>query len=375
MTGTITLRRRGAKLLRDWRFLAMLVVLFLIVIAIPFAAVEPSEYQSLYDELTEDDPYGFLKIIALAVGAIVIGPVLVRLGTAGRIEIRESGIAFRSELPELLQAFQPDWDYTWGQIQDAKFVRPMLTNPMLLQLTFGAGGRTVTLIPWQWIEADSEDGGFAQVFSTVRKQSREVEKLIRQSPLVKAFELHNKLDADAPVSPPAPPEGINASKAAQALVVVFVGLVLYFIIDMYFGFGEYYAGVTPWHMFAAAALCGLGLAAIMLHVAGHLSSQGKLMAMLFGVGAGLASYPFLLRVNAWTDPVGLQSYSYTLGDGDTWAAEADVPDLVFDIGSDYWDQFEPGDTKSFELRFGGLGFYQVNMLPVYAEQRAYYASR
>ena len=87
------------------------------------------------------------------------------------------------------------------------------------------------------------------------------------------------------------------------------------------------------------------------------------------------SIPFLLRANAWTDPIGLQDYSYTLAAQDTWVAAEDVPDLVFDIGSDYWEQFEPGDSKSFELRFGGLGFYQINMLPVYAEQRAFYASQ
>ena len=157
--------------------------------------------------------------------------------------------------------------------------------------------------------------------------------------------------------------------------MLFVGLVLYFILDMYFGFGEYYAGAVPWHLFAAAGVCGLGLAATMLHIAGHLSSQGKLIAMLFGAGAGMASYPFLLRVNAWTDPAGLQAYSYTLGSDDTWVARADVPDLVFDIGSDYWNQFGPGDSKSFELRRGGLGFYQINMRPVYAEQRVFYESQ
>ena len=99
------------------------------------------------------------------------------------------------------------------------------------------------------------------------------------------------------------------------------------------------------------------------------------MAMLFGVGAGLASYPFLLRVNAWTDPVGLQDYRYTLAANDTWVADEEVPNLVFDIGSDYWIQFEPGDSKSFQLRRGGLDFYQVNMRPIYAEQREFYSTQ
>ena len=80
-------------------------------------------------------------------------------------------------------------------------------------------------------------------------------------------------------------------------------------------------------------------------------------------------------MNAWTDPIGPQTYRYTLAERDVRAAEEDVPDLVFDISSDYWDQFEPGDARSFELRRGGLAFYQVNMRPVYAEQREFYNAR
>jgi hypothetical protein len=46
---------------------------------------------------------------------------------------------------------------------------------------------------------------------------------------------------------------------------------------------------------------------------------------------------------------------------------------VFDIDSRYWNQFEPGDVKDFQLREGGLGFAQINMAPIYAEQRAFYS--
>lgn len=372
MGDSLTLMRRGAALVRDWRFYAALVVLAIVALAPLLAVFDLDNLQSFNDALTGEERDELIELAAIFLGAVVLGPVLLRAGTCGRIEIRESGIAFRSELPELLQSFQPDWDYTWGQIQDVRFVRPMLTNPMMLQLTFRAGEQTVTLIPWQWIDADAAKVSFTETFSVARKRKRELEELVRQTPLAKAFENRDKFDPEDPIASPAPPDGINASKTAQAVVVLFVALVLYFIIDVYFGFGEYYVGMAPWHWFAGFAVCGLGIAATMLHIAGHLSSQGKLMAMLFGVGVGLASYPFLLRVNAWTDPVGLQDYSYTLGERDTWVAEENVPDLVFDIGSQYWDQFEPGDAKSFQLRRGGLDFYQINMLPVYAEQRAFY---
>ncbi|MDH3419808.1 MAG: hypothetical protein OEM78_10065 [Gammaproteobacteria bacterium] len=375
MVESLTLVRRGAALVRDWRFSAALIVLVIATLGIPVMAIDFSELSEFFDALTGEDRQEFTKLVALVLGAVFIGPLIIRVSTRGRIEIRESGIAFRSELPELLQSMQPDWDYTWGQVQDARLVRPMLTNPLMLPLQFSADGRTVTLIPWQWVDAAAEKGSLAETLSVGRKRKRELEKLVRQSPLITAFEQRGKLDVGDPIAPPAQAGGINASKTAQAVAVLFVALVLYFIIDMYFGFGEYYAGVAPWHFFVSFAVCGLGLAATMLHVAGHLSSQGKLMAMLFGIGMGLASYPFLLRVNAWTDPIGLQAYRYILAERDTWVAEEDVPDLVFDISSEYWEQFEPGDSRSFELRRGGLDFYQVNMRPVYAEQREFYSAR
>jgi len=375
MVESLTLVRRGAALVRDWRFSAALIVLVIATLGIPVMAIDFSELSEFFDALTGEDRQEFTKLVALVLGAVFIGPLIIRVSTRGRIEIRESGIAFRSELPELLQSMQPDWDYTWGQVQDARLVRPMLTNPLMLPLQFSADGRTVTLIPWQWVDAAAEKGSLAETLSVGRKRKRELEKLVRQSPLITAFEQRGKLDVGDPIAPPAQAGGINASKTAQAVAVLFVALVLYFIIDMYFGFGEYYAGVAPWHFFVSFAVCGLGLAATMLHVAGHLSSQGKLMAMLFGIGMGLASYPFLLRVNAWTDPIGLQAYRYILAERDTWVAEEGVPDLVFDISSEYWEQFEPGDSRSFELRRGGLDFYQVNMRPVYAEQREFYSAR
>jgi hypothetical protein len=375
MGESLTLVRRGAELVRDWRFSAALIVLVIAALGIPVMAIDFSDLSEFYDALTSEDRQEFTKLIALVLGAVFIGPLVIRVGTRGRIEIRESGIAFRSELPELLQSLQPDWDYTWGQIQEARLVRPMLTNPLMLPLQFSAGGKTVTLIPWQWVDAAAEKSSLAETLSVGRKRKRELEKLVRQSPLIEAFQHRGKLDGGDPIASPAEADGINASKTAQAVAVVFVAFVLYFIIDVYFGFGEYYAGTTPWHLFVAFAVGGLGLAATMLHVAGHLSSQGKLMAMLFGIGAGLAAYPFLLRVNAWTDPIGLRAYTYTLAEHDTWVAEEDVPDLVFDISSEYWDQFELGDARFFELRRGGLDFYQVNMRPVYAEQREFYSAR
>ena len=53
-------------------------------------------------------------------------------------------------------------------------------------------------------------------------------------------------------------------------------------------------------------------------------------------------------------------------------ADPDLPVLRFEGYADYWRQFKLGTTHSFELRKGGLGFYQVNMQPVRARMREYF---
>ena len=99
--------------------------------------------------------------------------------------------------------------------------------------------------------------------------------------------------------------------------------------------------------------------------------------MLFGIGVALAAHPMLLRLNQLTDSDGLQSYAYTLGADGVWtsAFPGEAPDLEFGSATEYWSQFRPGDSKTFNLRTGGLGFTQIDLAPIWKEQRAFYAAR
>jgi hypothetical protein len=101
--------------------------------------------------------------------------------------------------------------------------------------------------------------------------------------------------------------------------------------------------------------------------------NSALYALLFALGIGLAAYPLLARVNAWTDTAGLHGYEYRLDTDYVWCSrEPGVPDLdMYLSGSRWWRQFHPGDSYTFELRKGGLGFWQVNMSPVYEAQKQY----
>ncbi|MCK7509538.1 MAG: hypothetical protein MZV70_39540 [Desulfobacterales bacterium] len=51
---------------------------------------------------------------------------------------------------------------------------------------------------------------------------------------------------------------------------------------------------------------------------------------------------------------------------------AGPPALEFPGHHEYWAQFKPGSVHQFELRRGGLGFYQLNMRPLEKALREYY---
>ena len=373
MSGNLTLRRRGIENFEGWRLGLIFVAVGTTIVYLYFSMFSLNELKGFYSTLTEEGWLHYWLLLGPQVVALLTAPYFLRLAFRGRIEISDTGIAHISELPELLQGLRPDWRFTWSQVASANLQESKRGAPLLTPLLFKANGETIKMIPWQWTDRQV-DAKQSRNASPLWKNKDQLRQLVADTPLVRVFTEQDKLGRDDSSIREAD-NNIDGSASAQFLAAGFIVLVGYFIFDSYFGTSEYYAGPIPWHFHVAAALCGFGLAAFILHYSKQLSGQGQIMAALFGLGIGLASHPFLLRANAWSDQVGLQSYSYTLMGDDTWVADTDVPALVFDIGSGYWGQFESGHVKTFELRQGGLGFYQVNMRPIYAEQRAFYKSR
>jgi len=100
------------------------------------------------------------------------------------------------------------------------------------------------------------------------------------------------------------------------------------------------------------------------------------LSLLLGITAGVALYPGLLRVNEATDDEGLRTYDYRLTEYVVFSpVDSNLPVLNFPKDADYWGQFKLGTTHRFELRKGGLGFYQVNMEPVHAKMHEYFVGR
>jgi len=156
------------------------------------------------------------------------------------------------------------------------------------------------------------------------------------------------------------------------LVILGIALLVYGLVDIAL-YEESYAVEPPLVLFAVAGAVVAFAGMLWLDLAGTPRAQTLALALLLGGGTGVALYSGLLRLNEATNSEGLRSYEYRLTRDSVFApVDPRLPELDFSNYGNYWRQFKLGTTHSFELRKGGLGFYQVNMAPVRERMVAYF---
>ncbi|MBI3561931.1 MAG: hypothetical protein HY080_09485 [Gammaproteobacteria bacterium] len=171
---------------------------------------------------------------------------------------------------------------------------------------------------------------------------------------------------------------IEKNRHALISVIVFFIVSLYFLVDNFFVLQEDYVTLPPQLIFMAAAVLVL-LAAYLFLERGRVPLIEKLViALLLCLATAGALYPGLRRINQLTDSQGLQHQTYTFSaTGLLIPQDPSLPrlTLAFDKSlREYWARFKPGDSYDVQLRYGGLGFYQINMAPIYTQMREYYTS-
>jgi hypothetical protein len=148
---------------------------------------------------------------------------------------------------------------------------------------------------------------------------------------------------------------------------------LLFTLEYFFLAEEYYAGGKPWALIVCITVIST---ALVVGAAGKSASKRedlKKVAVASLMGLGLLTYAILPRMNQWTDRDGLQPIEYTLGEDRVWRADdAELPTFEFGGQGSFWDAIPTGTQKRFDLRKGGLGFWQINMARLYEQQKAYY---
>lgn len=166
----------------------------------------------------------------------------------------------------------------------------------------------------------------------------------------------------------------GATPATLSVAAAFMAFVGYFVVEHYFTANEYYAVTPPYLAILLSGVVGAGLVFAWLRSREPDGANHAVFAALFALGFGMAIYSFLPRLNILTDQDGLHEYNYTLDADYLWQPhDSSLPKLrLYLKSSDWWQQYKPGDSYTFELRKGGLGIWQVNMSRIYDDQKRYY---
>jgi hypothetical protein len=369
------LRLRGAERFRSPAGIGLALAAF---VGLPLMLLLPlrHEISGFYSSLGMPSATMILIVATLAFGAVAVG-MTVRAGFVSRLEFDEVGIRFRSGWPGWIGA-QLDWTVRWRAIERIEAVGG-LQHPLHRPIRIHTADHSVRVVPWIWVDpADAADlAATNDVFlrehgsSGRRIDVRTLERMWSQASVLRLLAERGHPCASA--SSAAAPTDVQSSPQAMALACGMVACIAYAVAEIYFLLSEYYAGAPPHAAFAILGAIGAAAAWGSFAPGLRRTAEARVIAVLFGFGVALASYPMLLRVNAWTDRGGLQPYEYELGADDRWTpVSSGTPTLTFDFGSGYWRQFAPGARKTFHLRRGGLGFHQVDMSTIYDEQKAFY---
>ncbi|RPI76296.1 MAG: hypothetical protein EHM45_13330 [Desulfobacteraceae bacterium] len=140
---------------------------------------------------------------------------------------------------------------------------------------------------------------------------------------------------------------------------------------------EVYTGRPFYESFIFIAVVTGALSYLWLKKSHAPRKETMVLAVLLGAVVGFAAYPGALRLNQLTDQQGLQSYDYQMqADYSFIPDRKDLPVLTFPRERNMWSRYPKGYRYAFRLRKGGLGFYQVDLAPVYEKfQQDWYGKK
>jgi hypothetical protein len=314
-----------------------------------------------------------LMLLALLLQAIY----MFRAKRHERLILTREGISYRSPMPGFLQAIQPGWSLRWDQIRSASLtVMPMRVGPQGPVLALKGHGKQRKIAPLLWVNPVqfAETSPLREWRRLIGARPYTIDAAIDETPVMQYIA---KAAPDLRIERGENVAGMSfaleRSPRALAVVVAFFVFAAYAMIDGLFLRSEVYAS-APFYLvyFLLAIVVGV-IAGRWLRNNSVPMLESTVLAVMLGLAAGAAAYPGALRVNALTDTAGFQTYEYVrTADGSYRPPQPDLPRLILSGYPEYWGRFAEGSIYRFQLRKGGLGFYQLNMGPVRIAMRQYY---
>ena len=296
-----------------------------------------------------------------------------------RLVLNESGMSYISPLPGVLQFLYPGWTLPWSQLRRAEFKTSSFANqPGFVTLVLHGALQQRTIRPYMWVDpTDYRPPSLKRLFGWKRPTTLEVVREVMESPVVRFIQglAHVKLiplDLDKTQR-----FALERSPAALTSVGVFLVSTIYALADTLIVNAETYVSAPPYAVYVTGGLAMGLLSGWFMRATRVPVTETVVVAILTGAAFGAALYPGLLRLNQMTDTEGLQICKYQMREPGYFVPQRDgLPEIRFPVRHrEFWSHYASGLMQDFELRKGGLGFYQINMQPVYDRIEQFYTRR
>ena len=359
--------------LRNLKLVVVLVpviILFLYASVLVAGAGSVGEFIKNASEVIDSETDFVIGLLLMALFAIGYPFFIQKAVDNECLELTKEGITYHSAKIPLLELFMPTWSMQWGNIKSANLEQ--LGIQARLQL-IDNNGNSKHLIVNQWLL--TKTGGqspklFDQLWQA-RQQQKDPESIF-QWPLIKYIKTKTSVELQfAPTT-----LGFDLMSHPKTKKILYIMLLIgsYAVVDALINM-ETYLVIPPLWWFVVGGFIAAIFVFMKVFDATIPASNAIGVAVIFGVVFGIALYPGLLRINQVTDPYGIRSYDYYMGDDGIFRND-DVMLPVIKMSSDkYWRSIDTGQSYTFKLRKGGLGFYQIDMDDVYAKMRKWYCQQ
>ena len=341
-------------------------------------AVDPP---ALWDRLVENMSKDWFKLFefALLITAAVSQVLYMTLAQKReRLILTSLGIQYVSPLPAAIQFLRPSWSLPWSQVRRIEFKPSGLTaRPEFAVIVLDAGTRKHKLRPYMWVDPVTFQGpSLKDRLRMSRPDPTIIMAEVMNSAIMQFLQMLPNVKIAQPDTNHFGHFALEKNRVALGMVIAFFAFAIYAFADAIIFYPETYAEEPPYDVFAASALALALCAAWAMRRASVPTAENLVVAAMTGAAFGAALYPGMLRVNDLTDTSGLIPYEYKMVEPARFVPlQAGLPELRFpERHGEFWASQNTGQVEKFELRKGGLGFYQINMAPVYDRIQAHYES-
>lgn len=347
------------------------------------ASGKPVDWETIAAKFLTKVSEDWFEAVAIMFGTVAVFIQFYYVSLAQRHErltVTGLGINYDSPLPTAIRFLLPSWSLQWSQVRRVKLkFNPLGPNPQLVELIFHAGNQRRSVRPFLWVDAatyqpPSWKDNFLHRVRVLKADAALTE--VMNSRLVQFVQSLPKIKIETPHPNNIGAYALEKNPVALGMVILFFVFVVYALADTLFVGHESYVETPYYALYALAgvALCVVGQQ--WMHRARVPMAESIAVAVLAGAAFGAALYPGLLRINQLTDTDGLTLYEYRMTAPSHFAPLREgLPLLDFpERHAEFWSGQPAGAIEKFELRKGGLGFYQINMRPIYDRIESFYQS-